>query len=112
MTEKYSLRPIAVRYQVRDLDRAIEFYTRHLGFELEKKTGPIGHILNDGFKVWLSGPGASGSRVMPDGSSQEPGGWNRIALEIDDLPAFIEEKKKDGLRFRNELETGPGGSQI
>ena len=113
MTEKTSsLRFIAVRYQVTDVDRAIEFYTRHLGFKLERKTGPIGHISNNGLLVWLSGPGASGSRQLPDGSSQEPGGWNRVALEVEDLPSVIEAMKKEGLHFRNEMEKGPGGSQI
>jgi glyoxylase I family protein len=113
MTEnKSSLRFIAVRYQVKDVDRAIGFYTKHLGFKLERKTGPVGQISNGDLLVWLSGPEASGSRPMPDGSSQEPGGWNRIALQVGDLPSIIEVMKKDGLSFRNEIETGPVGSQI
>jgi glyoxylase I family protein len=63
-------------------------------------------------KLILSGPGASGSRALPDGGQQEPGGSNRIILQVDDLPARIEMLKKSGLHFRNEMETGPGGKQI
>lgn len=113
MTEKKSLlRDVAVRYQVKDVERAIEFYTTHLGFTLEKKSGPVGQISKHGFLVWLSGPGASGSREMPDGRLQEPGGWNRLVVNIDDLQAAIETMKKEGLHFRNEMEKGPAGSQI
>ena len=113
MSEKNSLfRPVAVRYQVKDVDRSIDFYTEHLGFKLDRKAGPVGLISIDGFQIWLSGPGASGSRTLPDGREQEPGGWNRLALEVDDLPARIDELKKAGCRFRNEMESGPGGKQI
>jgi glyoxylase I family protein len=111
--KKYLLRPVAVRYQVKDVDRAVEFYTRHLGFKLDERPGAaIALLSNDGFKIWLSGPESSGSRPMPDGRLQEPGGWNRIALQVDDLPSVIEAMKKGGLGFRNDMEKGPGGSQI
>jgi glyoxylase I family protein len=63
-------------------------------------------------QILLSGPGASGSRPLPDGQKQEPGGWNRVVLKVKDLPACITELKKAGVRFRNEMETGPGGRQI
>ncbi|WP_227820339.1 VOC family protein [Ramlibacter tataouinensis] len=66
----------------------------------------------DDLALLLSGPGASGSRPMPDGRRQEPGGWNRVVLRVADLEARIEALKKAGLRFRNEMETGPGGKQI
>jgi glyoxylase I family protein len=66
----------------------------------------------DGLQILLSGPGASGSRPLPDGRHQEPGGWNRIVLRIADLPARIEALRKAGLHFRNEMEVGPGGRQI
>ncbi len=113
MEKKPLLRPVAVRYQVTDVDRAVEFYTQHLGFKLDRKPAPvIALISNEGFKIWLSGPGASGSRPMSDGRTQEPGGWNRVALEVEDLPSVIEAMKKEGLHFRNEMEKGPGGSQI
>ena len=102
-----------VRYQVKDVARAIDFYTQRLGFKLEAKHLPAFAEVSLGeLKLILSGPGASGSRPMPDGRRQEPGGWNRVVLEVDDLPACIEALKKAGLRFRNEMETGPGGKQI
>ena len=109
---KTSFRPLAIRYQVKDVDKAVEFYTTHLGFKLEQKTGPVGQVSNGWLLIWLSGPGASGSRQMPDGKTQSPGGWNRIALEAQDLPKLIEKMKSDGLHFRNEMESGPAGSQI
>src|SRR5678816_3106641 len=102
-----------VRYQVKDVSRSIDFYTRQLGFKLDMKNLPaFGQVSGDNFKLILSGPGASGSRPMPDGRQQEPGGWNRIILLVNDLPAQIEALKKSGLHFRNEMEVGPGGKQI
>ena len=102
-----------VRYQVADVSRAAAFYTTHLGFKLEHQQLPAFATVGLGdFKLFLSGPGASGSRPMPDGHHQEPGGWNRIVLQVADLPARIEALKKTGLRFRNEMEVGPGGKQI
>jgi glyoxylase I family protein len=102
-----------VRYQVKDVSRSVEFYTRHLGFTLEHQQLPaFANVSLGGAHVLLSGPGASGSRPMPDGRSQEPGGWNRIVLKVTDLPGFIDTLRKAGLRFRNEMETGPGGRQI
>lgn len=110
--EKSQFRPVAVRYQVTDVDRSIEFYTKNLGFKLDRKAGPVGLISNSGFQMWLSGPGASGSRDLPDGTQQKPGGYNRLALEVSDLPARIEELKSAGCKLRNEMEIGPGGKQI
>ena len=102
-----------VRYQVRDVSRSIDFYTRQLGFKLDAKHLPaFAQVSVGNLKLVLSGPGASGSRPMPDGHSQEPGGWNRVMLHVADLPARIEALKKAGLRFRNEMEAGPGGKQI
>ena len=113
MSEKTSLfRPVAVRYQVKDVDRSISFYKEHLGFKLDRKGGPVGVLTNGSFQMWLSGPGASGSRPLPDGRSQEPGGSNRLALEVTDLTNRIEELKKAGVHFRNEMEEGPAGKQI
>lgn len=102
-----------VRYQVRDVNRAAAFYTQYLGFTLEHAHLPeFATVALGDFKLFLSGPGASGSRVMPDGRHQEPGGWNRVVLLIPYLPAKIEELRKAGLHFRNDMEVGPGGKQI
>ena len=102
-----------VRYQVSDVRRALEFYTNTLGFKLDHQALPaFGQVSIDELKLILSGPGASGSRVMPDGRQQVPGGWNRVILRVSDLPARIAELRKSGARFRNAMEVGPGGRQI
>jgi len=102
-----------VRYQVKDVGRSIDFYTKQLGFKLERKHLPAFAQVSIGdFKLTLSGPGASGSRPLPDGKAQEPGGSNRVMLEVSDLAAAIAAMKKAGVRFRNEMEAGPGGKQI
>ena len=102
-----------VRYQVRDVQRAISFYTQTLGFNLDMQNLPaFGQVSTHGLKLILSGPGASGSRPMLDGRQQEPGGWNRVLLQVQDLAARIAQLKETGLRFRNEMEVGPGGKQI
>lgn len=102
-----------VRYQVSDVSRSVAFYTQQLGFKLEHQQLPaFGSVSLDGVDILLSGPGASGSRPMPDGRRQEPGGWNRVVLRVGELPAMIEKLKKAGVRFRNEMEVGPGGKQI
>ena len=102
-----------VRYQVKDVARSVAFYTTHLGFTLEQQQLPAFASVSFGdAQILLSGPQASGSRPMPDGHRQEPGGWNRVVLRVNDLPAFIETLKKAGLHFRNDMETGPGGKQI
>ena len=102
-----------VRYQVKDVSRSVDFYTRQLGFKLDMEHLPAFAQVSVGdLKLILSGPGASGSRPMPDGHQQEPGGWNRIVLQVTDLETRIEALKKAGLRFRNEMEVGPGGKQI
>lgn len=101
-----------VRYQVKDVERSVAFYTQHLGFQVELKSPAFARVVNGPLHLWLSGPGSSGARPMPGGQTQEPGGWNRLALEVVDLPARVEAMKKAGLHFRNEIETGPGGKQI
>ncbi len=102
-----------VRYQVKDVQRSIAFYTQTLGFNLDMQNLPaFGQVSISNLKLILSGPGASGSRPTPDGHQQEPGGWNRVVLQVEDLPARISELKKRGVRFRNEMEVGPGGKQI
>jgi glyoxylase I family protein len=102
-----------VRYQVKDVARSAEFYTQKLGFHLDHKNLPaFAQVSSGNLKLILSGPGASGSRPMPDGRAQEPGGWNRVVLQVADLPSRIDSLKKAGLHFRNEMESGPGGRQI
>ena len=102
-----------VRYQVKDVSRSVAFYAGQLGFKLDHQQPPaFASVSCDGLTMLLSGPGASGSRPMPDGRQQEPGGWNRVVLRVADLPARIDALRKAGLRFRNEMEVGPGGKQI
>jgi glyoxylase I family protein len=102
-----------VRYQVKDVGRSIDFYTEKLGFKLDHKHLPaFAQVSNGNLKLILSGPGASGSRPMPDGQAQQPGGWNRVVLQVADLPSRIETLKHAGLPFRNRMEVGPGGKQI
>jgi glyoxylase I family protein len=113
MSPRFEAGFFGVRYQVADVGRSIDFYTQHLGFELDRKAPPaFAQVSLGGLKLILSGPGASGSRPMPDGRRQEPGGWNRVMLQVSDLSRRIEPLKKAGLRFRNEMEVGPGGRQI
>ena len=102
-----------VRYQVKDVARAVTFYTQQLGFVLKHQQLPaFANVSLADTQILLSGPGASGSRPMPTGETQEPGGWNRVVVRVADLPGFIAELKQAGLRFRNEMEVGPGGRQI
>src|SRR5262250_1816777 len=94
-----------VRYQVKDVQRSIAFYTETLGFNLDQQNLPaFGQVSVRDLKLILSGPGASGSRPMPDGRRQEPGGWNRVVLRVADLRACIEALKREGLRLRNAME--------
>src|SRR5678815_5496004 len=94
-----------VRYQVKDVARSVTFYTTHLGFTLEHQQLPAFASVSFGdAQILLSGPDASGSRPMPNGEQQEPGGWNRVVLRVTDLAAFIETLKKAGVHFRNAME--------
>jgi glyoxylase I family protein len=107
------LRFHGVRYQVKDVSRSAEFYSRHLGFRIGHQQLPAFAALSLGpLDLLLSGPGASGSRPMPNGSVQIPGGWNRVVLRVNDLPSWIEKLRSAGVPFRNAMETGPGGRQI
>lgn len=102
-----------VRYQVKDVQRSIAFYSQTLGFNLDRENLPaFGQVSIGNLKLILSGPGASGSRRMPDGREQEPGGWNRVVLQVKDLPTRIADLRKSGVHIRNEMEAGPGGRQI
>ena len=96
-----------------DVTSVVAFYTQQLGFKLDQQNLPaFAQVSIGNLKLILSGPGASGSRPMPDGRTQEPGGWNRLVLRVVNLPDRIEALKKTGLHFRNNMEVGPGGKQI
>ncbi len=102
-----------VRYQVKDVSRSVAFYTQQLGLKLDQQTLPaFAQVSIGNLKLILSGPGASGSRPMPDGRQQEPGGWNRVVLQVADLSERIQQMQKSGVHFRNQMEVGPGGRQI
>lgn len=106
---------VNIRYFVNDVDAAIAFYTTHLGFGVERQPAPGFAILSRGeLRLLLSaltGPGGA-AQPMPDGRKPEPGGWNRIQLEVDDLASKVEALRKAGARFRNDIVTGFGGKQI
>jgi glyoxylase I family protein len=101
-----------VRYQVADVDRSVAFYTQHLGFGDAQRPGPLAIITRGNLRLLLSGPGSSGSRPMANGRPQEPGGWNRIVLYVENLDATIAKLQEARAKFRNEVEVGPGGKQI
>ena len=102
-----------IRYMVNDVDKAVEFYTQVLGFSLEERWGPAFAIVsNADLKLWISGPETSAARAMPDGRIPQPGGWNRLVLEVDDIHPLINKLKQAGAVFRNEVISGPGGSQV
>jgi catechol 2,3-dioxygenase-like lactoylglutathione lyase family enzyme len=102
-----------MRYLVDDVSAAAAFYTEHLGFTLEQQMGSAFAIVSFGdLTLWLSGPESSAARPMPDGRQPEPGGWNRLVIQVDDLEARVEQLRPAGVTFRNEIVTGPGGKQI
>ena len=102
-----------VRYLVDNVDAAVAFYTQRLGFTLKQQFGPaIAMVVRDDLMLWLAGPTASAARPMPDGRRPEPGGWNRIVIQSDDLPALVSALRQQGVRFRNDIVKGPGGQQI
>ena len=106
---------INVRYIVTDVTAAIEFYTKHLGFNIDRQPAPGFAILSRGdLRLLLSASGGPGgaAQPMPDGRKPEPGGWNRIQLEVYDLASEVETLRKAGARFRNDIVTGFGGKQI
>ena len=107
---------VSVRYIVNDVDRAIDFYCRHLGFQEVMHPAPTFAMLSRGdLRLALSAPGGGpggGGQAMPDGRMPEPGGWNRFSLEVSDLAATVEALRKEGAHFRNDIVTGVGGKQI
>ncbi len=104
---------VNVRYIVDDVETAVEWYTRHLGFSLLSRQAPaFADVKRGSLRLLLSGPASSAGRPMPDGEQPKPGGWNRIHLIVDDLSAEVALLRAAGVRFRNDIVTGPGGSQI
>lgn len=102
-----------VRYLVRDVGQSIEFYTKHLGFEKIEEWGSAFAIVKlDDLVLWLAGPESSAAQPMPDGRTPEPGGWNRLVIEVDDLAGLLKRLRSAGVVFRNEIVKGPGGQQI
>jgi catechol 2,3-dioxygenase-like lactoylglutathione lyase family enzyme len=101
------------RYLVRDVDAAVAFYTQRLGFVLKQQFGPaLAMVARGDLTLWLAGPPSSAARAMPDGRKPEPGGWNRIVIEVNDLAALVAELRAAGVAFRNDIVRGPGGQQI
>jgi len=121
MTQPASMQPAifspsttaaVIRYQVHDVDRAVTFYTEHLGFRFTQQAGPVAIVSRGDLHLLLAGPTSSGARPMPDGRHQEPGGWNRIVLYVDSLSPIMTALTAAAVRFRNDVESGPGGKQI
>ena len=111
MTEQDQM--VNVRYMVDDVQASIDFYTKHLGFEVRTSAAPaFADVTRGNLRLLLSGPKSSAGRPMPDGETPAPGGWNRIHFIVEDLDAAVAELRQAGLTFRNDVVTGPGGSQI
>ena len=106
--------PVSVRYIVDDVEAAMAFYTGHLGFRVEVHPAPGFAMLSRGdLRLLLNAPGAGGAgQAMPDGRRPEPGGWNRIQLQVEDLTATVQSLREAGVRFRNDIVAGQGGRQI
>jgi predicted enzyme related to lactoylglutathione lyase len=104
---------VNVRYMVDDVDAAIEFYTKHLGFEVRMSAAPaFADVMRGNLRLLLSGSTSSAGRAMADGTKPVPGGWNRIHLIVPDITAEVDRLRVAGASFRNDIVTGPGGSQI
>ncbi len=101
-----------IRYLVNDTEESVAFYTQHLGFSLINNFGPFAMVAKDDLTLWLAGPRTSAAQPMPDGRIPEPGGWNRLVIEVDDLASLVETLKAAGTNFRNEIISGVGGLQI
>lgn len=101
------------RYLVHDVDAAVAFYRERLGFALIQQFGPAMAIVKrDDLSLWLAGPASSAARAMPDGAKPAPGGWNRVVIHVADLASLVASLEAQGMRFRNDIVTGPGGQQI
>jgi catechol 2,3-dioxygenase-like lactoylglutathione lyase family enzyme len=104
---------VSVRYMVNDVASALDFYTKHFGFTAGAAVSPaFAEVVRGNLRLLLSGPQSSAGRPMPDGTQPAPGGWNRIHFIVDDIAAEVERLRGAGVRFRNDIVTGPGGKQI
>jgi catechol 2,3-dioxygenase-like lactoylglutathione lyase family enzyme len=110
MTETAEM--VSVRYMVDDVGAAVDFYTKHLGFEQLTNFAPaFADVTRGNLRLLLSGPTSSAGRAMPDGTKPCPGGWNRIHLVVGDITGEVDRLRNEGVIFRNDIVTGPGGSQ-
>ena len=103
---------VSVRYMVNDVADAVDFYTKQFGFTLGINAPAFAEVFRGNLRLLLSGPQSSAGRPMPDGTQPAPGGWNRIHFVVDDIAAEVERLRAAGVRFRNDIVTGPGGQQI
>jgi catechol 2,3-dioxygenase-like lactoylglutathione lyase family enzyme len=104
---------VNVRYMVDDVDAAVAFYTTHFGFTVRSSAAPaFADVVRGNLRLLLSGPTSSAGRPMPDGATAEPGGWNRIHFIVSDIAAEVERLRAVGVKFRNDVISGPGGQQI
>jgi catechol 2,3-dioxygenase-like lactoylglutathione lyase family enzyme len=104
---------VNVRYMVTDVAESVDFYTRHLGFNvISNMAPPFADVRRGNLRLLLSGPASSAGRPMPDGRTPEPGGWNRIHLIVEDIETEVAQLREAGVAFRNDIVVGPGGSQI
>jgi catechol 2,3-dioxygenase-like lactoylglutathione lyase family enzyme len=104
---------VNIRYMVDDVEKAVDFYTTHFGFELRTSAAPaFADVVRGNLRLLLSGPKSSAGRPMPDGRMPEPGGWNRMHFIVEDIAAEVERLRSTGVKFRNEIIRGPGGQQI
>ncbi|HVV37243.1 MAG TPA: VOC family protein [Acidimicrobiales bacterium] len=103
---------VNVRYLVDDVNAAVDFYTTHFGFTVGIQSPAFADVTRGNLRLLLSGPASSAGRPMADGETPVPGGWNRIHLIVDDVAADVARLQAAGVRFRNEIVTGPGGAQV
>jgi catechol 2,3-dioxygenase-like lactoylglutathione lyase family enzyme len=104
---------VNVRYMVDDVQQSVDWYTKHLGFNLLSNAAPaFADVERGALRLLLSGDRSSAGRAMPDGAKPAPGGWNRFELVFDDLEAEVERLRAEGVKFRNDVVSGPGGKQI
>lgn len=104
---------VNVRYMVDDVNAAVEFYTKYFGFSLRSSAGrAFADVVRGNLRLLLSGPESSAGRPMPNGDRPHPGGWNRVEFVVDDIADEVARLRKAGMKFRNDIVTGPGGKQI